>query len=300
MDAQARTVLDRLKALAPDTDPAADDAAWLAGFRYQTALLREFGGASAPLASVALQSLGGIPMRRYRPAQAAEGLLFHVHGGGGIAGSLDAHDPALRLLAARTGWTVLAPDYRLAPEHRFPAPLDDCYAALLAAHAEAPARPIVVSGDSIGGTLATALAMRARDEQGPRLAGQLLLYPNTDLRRDADYPSRRSEDGRIIAAADLERQIALYVRSDSDRRDPLASPLLAERLERLPPALILTGENDPLRDEGDAYAHRLAAAGVAVEHRRLPGMIHAWLQMAGCIDATGDFLAAIERWLDNR
>ncbi|WP_242137109.1 MULTISPECIES: alpha/beta hydrolase [unclassified Sphingomonas] len=300
MDDQARQVLDRLAALAPDGDPAADDAAWLAAFRYQTALLRDFGGVSEPLLSVGLRSLGGVGARIFRPSDDDDAILFHLHGGGGIAGTLDGHDPALRLLAARTGWTVVAPDYRLAPEHRFPAQLEDSYSALIALHAERPARRIVLSGDSIGATLATALAMLVRDRGGPALAGQLLLYPNTDLRRGADYPSRRSEDGNIIGLEDLERQIDLYVADDAARSDARASPLLSDQLDTLPPTLILTCERDPLRDEGEAYARRLRAAGVTVEHHRVPGMIHAFLQMAGMVSATTQWLAVAKRWLGDR
>lgn len=300
MDRQARTVLETLDSLVPAATPDADDAAWLAAFRYQTGLLRGFSGAPEPMAAVTLEVLAGVPVRVFRPGADDGRLLFHIHGGGGIAGSLDGHDPMLRLLAARTGWTVMAPEYRLAPEHRFPAQLDDCYAALVAAQAQAPEPRIVVSGDSIGATLATALAMRVRDRGGPVLAGQLLFYPNTDLRRGADYPSRHSEDSRIIAQDDLERQIALYVGSPADREDPAASPLLADTLADLPATLIATCENDPLGDEGELYARRLREDGVAVAHHRVPGMIHAFLQMAGAIDAAPAFLAVVKRWLDDR
>jgi len=299
MDDQARKILDTLAALAPHAAPNIDDAGWLANFRYQTALLRGFGGAAEPVCSVTMATLGGIPVRRFQPQATETGVLLHLHGGGGVAGSLDTHDPMLRLLAARTGWAVIAPDYRLAPGHRFPAQLDDGYAVLVAAEAEARGR-LVVSGDSIGATLATALTMMARDRAGPRITGQILFYPNTDLRRGADYPSRSSEDGKIILAADLERQIGLYVGEEVDREDPLASPLLAERLADLPAALIATCEHDPLRDEGEAYAHRLRVAGVAVAHHRVPGMIHAFLQMAGEVDASTAFLAVVKRWLDDR
>lgn len=293
MDDQAATVLRTLAALTPVPDAAADDAAWLAGFRYRTALLRGFGGAPVPLESVSLEMIGAMPVWLYRPARGRLPMLLHVHGGGAIAGSIDGHDPALRLLAARTGWLVAAPAYRLAPEHPFPAQLEDCHTALLALD---PAR-IVVSGDSIGGTIATALAMLARDRGGPAIVGQVLLYPNADLRADATYPSRRSEDGNIIASDDLERQIRLYVRRAEDRSDPLASPLLAD-CSGLPPAFVATGECDPLRDEGEAYVERLRAAGVATTHRRYPGMIHAFLQMAGAIDATETLLADLSAWLD--
>lgn len=292
MDDQAAAVLSTLAALTPAPDPQADDAAWLAGFRYRTALLRGFGGTPVPLTSVSLEMVGTMPVWLYRPASGRLPMLLHVHGGGAIAGSIDGHDPALRLLAARTGWLVAAPAYRLAPDHPFPAQLEDCHTALLALD---PAR-VVVSGDSIGGTIATALTMLARDRGGPAIAGQVLLYPNTDLCAGVSYPSRRSEDGNIIASDDLERQIRLYVRREEDRDDPLASPLLAD-LAGLPPAFVATGACDPLRDEGEAYVARLRAAGVETTHRRYPGMIHAFLQMAGAIDATDTLLADLTAWL---
>lgn len=309
MDPQARTILDTIATLAPDADPMADDARWLADFRYQTALLKTFSGASEPVNAITHLLLpseaGTLVVRVYRPKPGALPLLFHIHGGGAIAGSIDGHDPALRALAHRTGWLVAAPAYRLAPEHRFPAQLDDSWTALTELVAQTgaldiDATRIVASGDSIGGTLATALAARAIDESGPALSGQILLYPNTDLRSETDYPSRRSEDGNIIDAASLERQIDLYLASPDARTDPRASPILAENLSALPPTLLVTCENDPLRDEGEAYGRRLREAGVAVDHHRFDGMIHAFLQMAGRVNATERLFERIAAWLKTR
>lgn len=309
VDPQARTILDTIKALAPDADPHADDARWLADFRYQTALLKAFSGDPEPVHAIThlvLPSESGPPtVRLYRPKPGPLPLLLHIHGGGAIAGSIEGHDPALRTLANRTGWLVAAPAYRLAPEHRFPAQLDDSWAALQGVIAQGGALDIdtsriVVSGDSIGGTLATALAARTAAQGGPALKGQILLYPNTDLRRDADYPSRKSEDGNIIDAASLERQIDLYFATPEDRSDPCASPILADDLAALPPTLLITCENDPLRDEGEAYSQRLRDAGVNVDHDRFDGMIHAFLQMAGRVDATSRLLDRIAAWLKSR
>lgn len=298
MDDTVRQVLDTLEALAPKVPADIDDAGWLANFRYQTALLRTFSGPSLPMDQVSLRTLAGVPMRIYRPAYDEAPILFHLHGGGGVAGSLDGHDPVLRLLAQRTGWTVVAPDYRLAPEQPFLAQLEDCYAALIAVGAEAQGRRLVVSGDSIGGTLATALTMLARDRGGPKIAGQLLFYPNADLRHEAVYPSRRSEDGKIIAKTDLERQIILHL-GEGDRYDPHISPILAD-VTGLPAALIVTCEHDPLRDEGEAYVQRLRVAGIAVEHHRISGMIHAFLQMAGAFDTSEIILPIVRQWLAAR
>ena len=298
MNDDGQTVLDALAALAPETVPDADDVTWLANFRYQTALLRSFSGPSEPLSSVTLRILAGVPTRIYRPEAAEGSVLFHIHGGGGIAGSLDVHDPVLRRIALRTGWTVMAPEYRLAPEHRFPAQLDDCYSAFIAAQKEAPSR-FVVSGDSIGATLATALAVRVRDTGGPDIDGQILFYPNTDLRRAANYRSRDSEDGKIIAGEDLERQIDLYLTNEADRHNPQVSPILVETLAGLPAALVFTGENDPLRDEGEAYAQRLRDVGLSVAHYRLPDTLHAFLQMAGRLETADAALVKVRRWLDD-
>lgn len=287
----ARAVLDWLDARKP-ASAGDDDATWLADFRAQTALIARLAGEPAPLHAVEHRMAGDVPIRLYRPAAGEAPVLFHLHGGGAIAGTLDGHDPVLRLLAQRTGWTVAAPAFRLAPEARFPAQLDDALAALRTIEADR----VVVSGDSIGGTLATALAMLVRDRGGPRLAGQALFYPNTDLRPGADYPSRRENDGRIIEAKALERQIDLYLASADQREDALASPVLAD-CAGLPPAFVATAEQDPLRDEGEAYIGRLREAGVVVEHHRFAGALHAFLQMPGWLDAADEALVRLRVWL---
>ena len=304
LDPQAAAVLDALMRLAPGSAPEmVSDAEWLATFRCQAALLRSFSGKTEPVESVShiiVQGpAGDLPVRLYRPAAGRLPLLLHIHGGGGIAGSVDGHDPMLRALANRTGWLVAAPDYHLAPAHRFPVQIEECHAALLAAAGlpDIDPAPIVIAGDSIGATIATAVAMLVRDRGGPALAGQLLFYPNIDLRADAAWQSRGSEDGQVIAAADLERQISLYVVADADRASPLASPILA-RLAGLPPAFITTGERDPLRDEGEAYARALSDAGVPTTHRRVAGMIHAFLQMRGQIDMAELVMHDLRVWLD--
>ncbi|MFT4053157.1 MAG: alpha/beta hydrolase [Novosphingobium sp.] len=310
MDAEARGVLDYLARLAPAAEGAMDDTRWLENFRYQTALLARLGAPPVELHSVShvivpRTSTPALAIRLYRPRPGKLPLLLHMHGGGAIAGSVDGHDAALRMLARRTGWLVAAPLYRRAPEHRFPAQLEDGWHALWHLREQAEARDIdasiiAVSGDSIGGTLATALAMRERDaaqETGrPPIAGQILLYPNTDLRRDADYSSRRREDGHIIALADLERQIDLYLSHESDRHDPLVSPVLADPAG-LPPTLLVTCGGDPLCDEGAAYARLLTKAGVPVHHEHFAGMIHAFMQTGGHTSATARLFDCIADWL---
>lgn len=305
MDPQARAVLDRLAALAPASPAHREDARWLADFRYQTALLAKFDVEPTALHEVTHLTVPGarpLTIRLYRPKPGPLPLLLHMHGGGAIAGSVDGHDPCLRALAQRTGWLVAAPLYALAPENRFPAQLDDGWRALKVLSEQASAldiarERIVLSGDSIGATLATALALRVRDDGGPALEGQILLYPNTDLRRGASYPSRTSKSGNVISLADLERQIDLYLGDEIVRASALASPLLVRELKGLPRTLLVTCGEDPLGDEGDAYGDRLSDAGVNVDRERFEGMIHGFLQMGGHIDATSHLLDVVAKWL---
>ncbi len=307
MDLQAQAVLDRLAALAPVTPAETDDATWLANFRYGVALIASFAAPPEPVLRVEQRVIAGgagsMPVRLFRPIEGLLPVLLYLHGGGAVAGSVDGHDSPLRALANRSGWLVVAPDYRLAPAARFPAQVDDAEAALawLVASAEAiggDATRVVIAGDSIGGAFAAALAAHARDS-GPALAGQILLYPNTDLRRDADYPSRRSENGRIIERAGLERQFDLSLANEADRDSALASPVLMD-CAGLPPTLLITNECDPLRDEGEALGRRMAEAGVTVTHRRFDGMIHAFMQMSAQINAAEELFALIADWLHRR
>lgn len=302
MDEQAKQVLARIAALSPTpaTDP--DDKHWLADFRNGVANLRSFGAPPEPVFSVSNIFADAVPVRLYRPKAGRLPLLLHIHGGGAIAGSVDGHDAPLRALANRTGWLVAAPGYRLAPEHPFPAMLVDIWTALihLSAHADAlgiDASRIVVSGDSIGGALTVALAMLVRDKKGPALAGQIPIYPNADMRRGAPHPSRTEKNGIIIGKVGMERQIDLYLRTEADRADPFASPLLAPSLAGLPPTLLVICGEDPLRDEGEALGKRLTDDGVPVRTDRFEGMIHAFLQMGGHIDATERLLTQIAEWL---
>jgi len=302
MNEQAQHVLKRIATLSATPSKNPDDAHWLIDFRCGVAQLRSFAQAPEPVARVSNILVGNLPVRLYRPREGKLPLLLHMHGGGAIAGSVDGHDPALRALANRTGWLVAAPGYRLAPEHRFPAQLDDGWAALthLAQNAgeyEIDLERIVVSGDSIGGALATALAIQARDRKGPSLKGQILIYPNTDLRENAPHASLKAKNGIIISLDMLKRQVDLYLQTPADRENPLASPLLARDLKNLAPALVVTCEEDPLDDEGIAYAKRLAEAGVPVKEERFPGMIHAFLQMGGYIHETSRLVDVIAEWL---
>ena len=215
-------------------------------------------------------------------------VLIYFHGGGWVMGSLDSHDAACRGLANAAGCIVVSVDYRLAPEHKFPAAVEDSYAATLwvAEHGDSlgvDAKRIAVGGDSAGGNLAAVVALMARDRGDPYLAFQLLVYPITDY--SFDTPSyQENAEGFMLTKADMVWYWAHYLRSDADGQNPYASPLRAEDLRGLPPALVITAELDPLRDEGEAYAARLKQAGVRVKHTRYQGMIHGFFSRAAILD----------------
>jgi acetyl esterase len=257
------------------------------------------GGAPEPVYEVADLTIAGpggeLPLRLYRPASKRPlPVLLYFFGGGWVLGTIDTADGVSRSLANASGALVAVVGYRLAPEHRFPAAADDCYAAVrwVAEHAQEigadPAR-IAVGGDSAGGNLAAGVALRARAD-GLTLAGQLLVYPNTD--QLADDPSMRAADDPFLFNRHSVAWYRQYYLSDpGDAASPLASPLRAESLAGLAPALVITAEYDPLRDQGEAYARRLADDGVPVELSCYPGMAHGFFTMAGTVDASRTALA---------
>lgn len=223
----------------------------------------------------------------HRRGQPRPGLVF-AHGGGWFQGSLAVYDNPCRALANASGCVVVSVDYRLAPEHRFPVPLEDVYQALCWAGAEAAALDIdpaqlMVGGDSAGGNLAAAAALLARERGGPRLHHQLLLYPALDTRTDSDT-HRRYGEGHFLTTALMQRCWDAYL-GPAGHLDVHAVPALATGLQGLPPATILVCEYDPLRDEGEQYAQRLQQAGVPVHCERLPGMVHACLHLMGTAPA---------------
>jgi acetyl esterase len=214
-------------------------------------------------------------------------VVLYYHGGGWVVGSLDGWDPAVRALAAASGCDVVSVDYRLAPEHAFPAAADDAYDALVwvaSSGGLADGRPVVVAGDSAGGNLATVAALRARDSGGPAIALQLLVYPVVDC--DMDRRSYREYDGEelILNRRDMRWFWDKYAPDQETRVNPYASPLRAASLADLPPAYLITAEHDPLRDEGFAYADRLRDARVPVEHRHYGSQIHAFFSFTGVLD----------------
>jgi acetyl esterase len=239
---------------------------------------------------------GDIPVRIYRPVDVT-GLpvLVWLHGGGWTIGSVECHDPITRAIANAAECVVLSVDYRLAPEHPFPAPLDDCWAALqwVAANASDfggdPDR-IAVGGDSAGGNLSAVCALLARDAGAPQLALQLLVYPVTDGARDTESYTTNGT-GYLLERSQMDWFYDCYLRDGVDSSDWRVSPLRVPSLEGVAPALVITAEFDPLRDEGEAYAKRLADAGVPVTLARYDGMIHAFFGLTATFDDAHDALA---------
>ncbi len=246
---------------------------------------------------------GSIRIRIYTPGERGPlpGLVY-FHGGGWVLCDLDTHDKTCRALAHKAGAVVVSVDYRLAPEHRFPAAVVDCCAATrwVAANAErldVDPRRIAVGGDSAGGNLAAVVALKFRDEGGPALALQVLVYPVTNLAA-FDTPSYQEfAEGYYLTRTEMEWFRGHYLATAGDGQNPDASPLLAPDLRGLPPALVITAECDTLRDEGEAYARRLAEAGVDVTCTRYAGMVHPFFSLPGVIDggrrAVEQFAAAV-------
>jgi acetyl esterase len=236
---------------------------------------------------------GSLGLRVYTPL--GEGpfpLMVFFHGSGFVVCDLDTHDGMCRNLCAGTGCVVVSVDYRLAPEAKFPAAPDDCLAATRWAVANAaalgadPGR-VFVAGDSAGGNLAAVTALRIRDEGGPALLGQLLIYPVTDY-YDPGTPSMvENAEGYGLGRAGMIWFWDHYLTSATDGTHPHASPLRAARLDDLPPALVVTAEFDPLRDEGEYYADRLRQAGVPTEAKRWDGMNHGFFFWPGVVDRAG-------------
>jgi acetyl esterase len=229
---------------------------------------------------------GGVPVRIYTPIEAVSyGLIVYVHGGAFFLGSLDTHDHVARSLAKETSCKVVSVGYRLAPEHAFPGGLEDCYAVVRwvddnAAGLGWDGTTLAVAGDSSGGTFAAVVAALARDDGLDAITHQILYYPSLDLDFDVDrYPSlRENAVGYGLETAGLEPFNAFYLRSGADPDDARVSPIKRADLTGLPPALIITAEYDPLRDEGELYGQRLREAGVPTRVTRYPGAGHGFVQ----------------------
>lgn len=241
--------------------------------------------------------------RLYRPAQTRHaGLTIFFHGGGFVIGSIETHDHVCRDLCAHSGAAVLSVDYRLAPEHKFPAATDDCldavrWAADNATRLGVDAERIVLAGDSAGGTLAAVTALRLREAGGVRAKAQVLVYPVTDYHTPPTPSYIENQSGYSLTRAAMIRFWADYLADASQASHPYAAPLRAGDLTGLPRALVLTAQFDPLRDEGEAFAHRLLDAGVPVTLWRHEGLIHGFFRMAALSARARDALIRTAHWI---
>jgi len=265
--------------------------------RQAAAAFLDLQGEPQEVASVSHRFIPGptadIPVRIYTPrGDGPLPALVYFHGSGWVILNVELCDPTMRALANSTGCAVVAVNYQKAPEHKFPIPLDDCFAATawVAEHAAElgidPAR-LGVGGDSAGGNLAAAVCLRARDEGGPPLAYQLLVYPATDYGWDKPSCVENAE-GYLLQRGSMRWFWSHYVNDESDGDNPLVSPLRAPDLSGLPPAFIVTAEYDPLRDDGELYGERLREAGVPVKVSRYDGMIHGFYFMEGVLGQAKD------------
>jgi len=238
---------------------------------------------------------GSVPMLVIDPPDAVRGLFFYVHGGGWISGSPADFEPLYRRLAVATGCRVAAPDYRLAPEAPFPTGLDDAWQALVwaARNLSEDKTPVIVGGDSSGGNMAAVLAQRARDRNGPPIAMQVLIYPVTDA--DFNTPSyiEHGSSGLLVGRAEMEWYWNHYIPDPDGRSHPEVSPLRAESLAGLPPAYVLLAEYDPMRDEGQAFADRLADDGVKVSVDYVDDQFHGFFTMVAIMDSADAAVARV-------
>jgi acetyl esterase len=297
------TVRFLLEAIAAERNPPLESFSPVEARKVAEEAMKLVGGTMEPLRSIENLRIPGpegeIPIRIYTPeSPAPRPALIYFHGGGWVVCSLDTHDVVCSALAHRAGAVVIAVDYRLAPEHKFPAAVNDCYAATdwVAANAEklgVDPKRISVGGDSAGGNLAAVMSLKSRDENGPAIALQVMVYPVTDLSSFATSSYEKFGEDHYLTKKQMEWFRDHYLRNMDDARDPHASPLLANDLTRLPPALIITAECDPLCDEGAAYAKRLSGAGVPVTYTCYPGMIHPFFSLSGVIPQAFDALQQV-------
>lgn len=232
---------------------------------------------------------GKLPVRLYKPEGSNNPpLIVFYHGGGWVIGSVESHDATCRTLAKASGCAVASVEYRLAPESSFPAAPEDCYAATEWLAENGPglgvdSSRLAVAGDSAGGNLAAVVSLMARDRGGPKISYQVLIYPSVNF--TDNYPSyEENGEGYFLTTAAMKWFMDHYLADESDAKDSLASPILADDHSNLPPAIIITAGFDPLRDEGEAYAKKLEDAGVEAKVVRYDGMIHGFASMIGALD----------------
>jgi acetyl esterase len=295
---QVRELLDQAAAQPAPPLEELSPAEARESMRTQALALRKPGEPASVRDDAAQGPGGSIPIRVYTPKGEAPfpGLVW-FHGGGWVLGDLDTHDALCRHLAIACRAVIASVDYRLAPEHRFPAAVEDADAATRWVSANAAAlfvdpKRLAVGGDSAGGNLATVVCLRARERGGPSIRWQLLVYPITDCDLDtASY--RENATGYSLTRAGMEWFWSHYIPDPAARGHPHASPLRAPDLTGLPGAYVVTAEYDPLRDEGEAYARRLTDTGVAARLQRFPGMIHGFVRRTDELDTAGVAIARI-------
>lgn len=292
LDPQMKAILDTIAAAGGKPFNAMTPAEAREGIKL---LVQVFGGQPEQMAKIEDRRVPGpageIPVRVYTPAGAAPmGGLVYFHGGGWVIGDIESHDEVCRALAKGAGCIVVSVDYRLAPEHKFPAAPEDCFAATkwVAQNAAAlgiDANRIAVGGDSAGGNLAAVVAQMARDRGGPKIAFQLLIYPATDWSKESASQREFTQDGYILSRGDMVWFYDHYMNSPAEKTNPYFSPACAKSLAGLPPAFVITAAIDPLRDEGEAYGEALRKAGVPTTVKRYPGVCHGFVMMGAKLDA---------------
>jgi len=290
VDPQVRKLLDGLEAVGGPRyiEMSAED-----GRQWFNDLRRPY---EVPIGHVADREIPGpegeIPVRLYTPVEVtADALpaLVYFHGGGWVVGDLESHDPVCRALANASGCKVISVDYRLAPEHPWPAAPDDSFAAVqwVVANADSigvDGQRIAVGGDSAGGNLAAAVTLRARAAQSPYISFQLLIYPALDASMSLPSIGENAE-GYFLEKAGMDWFYGHYIPAGTDEKDPDISPMFCDDLAGLPSAYIVTAGYDPLRDEGRDYADRLKNAGVPVTYANYPGMVHGFFGFQATVDA---------------
>ena len=294
LDPQFRTVLDTFESKGLIPLVRGDAAQTRAHYRTLALSRRGPQYVPEPVASATDQhSPGGVPVRIYEPLQANGGTLIYLHGGGWVVGDVETHDPLCRRVTNGTGARVVSVDYRLAPEHPFPAALDDAEEVLHWLWTEDPGRPLGVAGDSAGASLAAGVALRARDKQIP-LAAQLMLYPATDPAMTSPSIAENGT-GYFLTERDMAWFYQQYLPAGPASAGVSApeADLAHADVAGVAPAIVATAEFDPLRDEGAAYAARLAEAGVPVQYVPGPGLIHGFAGFLGVVDAADATVAAI-------
>ncbi len=290
VDPQAQALLDMLTAM--NVPPMHTQS--VVDVRASYDAMAQFSGTPEEVRSVENRTIPGpageIPVRIYTPEGTAPfPVLVFFHGGGWTIGTLDGYDGVCRTLANQARCIVVSVDYRLAPEHKFPAAAEDAYAATVwvaqnAARISGNPQRVAVGGDSAGGNLAAVVSQMARDKDGPKIVYQLLVYPATDYFIPGTASIRENGEGYFLTYDLMVWFWNHYATSEADAHNPLMAPLRAKDFHNLPPALVITAEYDPLRDEGEMYAAKLQEAGVSVTATRYNGMIHGFFTMANLMD----------------